>query len=99
MNTWTLLAIYAATIVVLQVMVYLYYRRRHNDQGERGGLRTSFPNHEGGSGGQSPGAPGSEANSVNAETNRTVTCPHCGATNEADPVYTYCRNCGGELRH
>lgn len=98
MNAWALLAVYAGTIVVLQVLVYLYYRRR-SDQSERGQIGASFPNHDGGQGGQSPGTVGGEADGLDATAANTVTCPHCGATNEADPIYTYCRNCGGELGH
>ncbi|CCQ33931.1 hypothetical protein HLRTI_002272 [Halorhabdus tiamatea SARL4B] len=28
----------------------------------------------------------------------TVRCPHCGAENEFDPSYTYCRECTREYR-
>ncbi|NGM68171.1 hypothetical protein G6M89_03945 [Natronolimnobius sp. AArcel1] len=28
----------------------------------------------------------------------TIRCPHCGATNEADPTFTYCWHCISMLR-
>jgi len=32
------------------------------------------------------------------DVGETVRCKHCGAENEFDPAYTYCRECTGEYR-
>jgi len=96
MEAWTLLAVYAGVIVVLQVLVYLYYRRR-SDQGDRGPLTTSVADHDGTPGRQAAGHVSPEGDGPESDDPNTVQCPQCGAVNAADPVYTYCRNCGGEL--
>lgn len=98
MEPWTLLAAYAGVIVVLQVLVYLYYRRR-SSQGERGRMAPSIADHDGTPGRQGAGPVSPDGDAPKEDDPDTVRCPHCGTPNEVDPVYTYCRNCGGELGH
>lgn len=96
MEPWLLLAAYAGVIVVLQVLVYLYYRRQ-NSQGEGDRLTTSIADHDGTPGRQAAGPVGNEEPPGRDDDPDTVTCPHCGTPNEADSVYTYCHNCVSEL--
>jgi hypothetical protein len=94
MDPWALLAAYAVVIVVLQMLVYLYYRRR-SGQSDGRTVRPSIVDHEG-----SPTSQAARGTVTDGETDddrEMVPCPHCGAPNEADSVYTYCHNCLGEL--
>ncbi|MFQ3294088.1 MAG: hypothetical protein ACI8VE_001157 [Natrialbaceae archaeon] len=100
METWTLLAAYAGVILTLQVLVYLYYRRR-SSQGNTGRMTTPVANHEETPGRHRPSRGGSESEeeheTIPDQNPDTLTCPHCGAVNRADPTYTYCRDCVNEL--
>lgn len=100
METWTLLAAYAGLIITLQVLVYLYYRRR-SSQENRGRMTTPVANHEETPGRHRPsrgGIEGEEDHEAPPDQNpETLQCPHCGTVNQADPNYTYCRDCVNEL--
>lgn len=87
-NVWDWTLGYLVVFAALQLAVYLYYRRRTDDD------PTPDP-----TGGDPAGVERVVANTsvANADADERRRCPHCGATNEADARYRYCRNCTRSL--
>lgn len=99
MNLWGWVIAYALVFALLQLVVYYYLRRDANGQ--------SVTVSVSGDGGQSGGTPPTPSAYPEASVEGTTTdptgdddrlrCPHCGAPNERDGMYTYCRHCTKRL--
>jgi len=87
---WGWIAAYVLGFLLFQLLIYWYLGDRNvslerttPDTGER----------------ESSSRPPIESrNTDHLTVGETVRCPHCGAENEFDPSYTYCRQCTRELR-
>ncbi len=106
MELWGLLIGYVALFALLHVVLYYVYRNRDEDERSpsRAFTEQASTNY----------APFEHAGAVETDTDtdtddpnaafnfepagETVTCPHCGASNEADQTYTYCWNCISPVR-
>ena len=109
METWVWLSAYLVGFVLLQVLLYRYFVRRSTSRsgtattesgtGTAGLSRTGASvdvDHEqpGRAGVESPpetGLPG------DLDADDAVRCEACGAYNERDAMFSYCRNCGDRL--
>lgn len=110
MDAWQWVLVYALSLVVVQVFVYLYLR---GDDRER-----SFELSEESERGQGtpptaapsqPYAPpsqhtpsgeshrSSDVNHAVSPEEEAIVCRHCGARNEREGIYTYCRSCTAQL--
>ncbi|MFD1647220.1 DUF7577 domain-containing protein [Haloarchaeobius litoreus] len=87
-NVWDWTLGYLVVFAVLQLAVYVYYRRQVDDD------PTPDP-----AGGDPAGVDRVVANTSVRDTGATDSrrCPHCGASNEPDSRYRYCRNCAKSL--
>lgn len=74
------LAAYLLGFTVLQLLLYRYFRR----EVPRGETTTPAS----ADGGTPRAATGTDAPDTDGSR-----CPHCGAENEAEGVYSYCREC------
>ena len=105
MDVWQWVVLYATFLAVVQLLLYYYFRRNRDRRSvpasgfrDAGQLNGAVPNGRGSSESSeateefdAPGdAPGPVAEGV-------IVCPHCGARNEREPTYTYCRNCAAQL--
>ncbi|MFB6165117.1 MAG: hypothetical protein ABEJ31_08150 [Haloarculaceae archaeon] len=91
MEVWTWIVAYVVGFSLLQLLVYRYFR--DSDASVEG------PPHGPGER-YSPAVDGLERD---APRGREATgdgryCPHCGATNEPDASFRYCRECASPLR-
>lgn len=88
-SVWDWTIGYLVVFAALQIAVYVYYRRQVDD-------------------GPVPDPTGGDPDTVErVASNRSVRnddegtdsrrCPHCGASNEPDTRYRYCRNCARSL--
>ena len=84
MEVWAWLLAYVVGFGLLQLVLYRYFSR------ERGTLDGATP---GGSDGVRRAVP----ERVDGDHDGVRPCHHCGASNAADPVYTYCRECATPL--
>ncbi|PSQ17578.1 hypothetical protein BRD00_07725 [Halobacteriales archaeon QS_8_69_26] len=85
-------------VTLVQLLAYYYL--------VRGGGPSMLPSSADGNGNASPGGPG-RADAVPGAEDRDVAglgdaeevrrCSNCGAPNESDPVFSFCRNCGDQL--
>lgn len=88
---WLALAVVSFTL--LQLALYRYFGDESSSErpATNPGVRTDT--------GRDTGTRSAEFGSVTREETPSgsdadgVTCPHCGAHNERDTVYTYCRGC------
>ncbi len=85
-DLWVVVLGYAFVLLLVQVAVYLYL----SDSRGNGGRDRAVPVGAGGDGGR-PLGDRSEARDYRR-------CPHCGAPNESDGPFKYCRQCGGSLQ-
>lgn len=109
MDIWQWVLVYAALLALLQVLLYFYMRDGEDGQsiafsggGEHGQRNGTVPH-------QSPyhdlsgnvtdqeSAPRDSDEHQSVPDENTLVCPHCGAHNDRDSVYTYCRNCVTQL--
>jgi len=100
MGPWVWLAAALVGFALLQVGLYRYF------QGE-GPSSDRTSTHGSPDAGPEPGMSLLEVSEDPSDENRIrddsdesdgSRCIHCGTRNEADPVYTYCRQCGEPLR-
>jgi ribosomal protein L32 len=82
MQPWVWLTAYVLGFGLLQVMLY-----RHFSGGTPATETTE---------GRATRADGGRA--LGAETTDSVTCPHCGTTNESHRMIRYCGSCARSLR-
>ncbi|WP_049921936.1 DUF7577 domain-containing protein [Halopiger djelfimassiliensis] len=106
MELWGWLIGYVVLFVLLHLLLYYAYVRR----GDGDNTRTpSFADPNRARSHSSPGpdryprAPDEFDDADGPETERdlegeTIRCPHCGANNAADQVFTYCWHCISTLR-
>ncbi len=89
MALW-LVALVAGVVAITVVQVAVYYYLL-------GGGRATTSGGDGGHGGpdHSPGV--DPRPSDDGETERARRCSECGAPNDTEAVYTFCRHCGAEL--
>ncbi|UTF54374.1 DUF7577 domain-containing protein [Natronosalvus rutilus] len=102
MSLWVWLVGYVLLFALLHLVLYYAYVRRDGEtslpasvtDGEHAGLQSAprldraRAHHDG-------------ADSLNADLEvdgETTACPHCGAPNEREPTFTYCRVCVSPLR-
>ena len=97
METWAWLAAYLGGFALLQLVLYRYFWR--GDSRGDGPRRT----------GDHTGAGIDAAPETGTDTTRRdsdarsgpeagITCQHCGAVNEAESTFTYCRRCAQQLQ-
>jgi formylmethanofuran dehydrogenase subunit E len=102
MQTWIWLGAYTVGFVLLQVYLYRYFIRG-SDSGStatsvpRGAPETSREQ-------ETPGALGYETDETvnrgppeSIDVDEAVRCDECGAYNERDQMFAYCRECGQKL--
>jgi len=87
--TLMLVALVAGVVALTVVQVAVYYYLL-------GGGRATANGPEGGQGGPD-NSPRVGAASEDHGTDPVRTCPDCGAPNDAEAIYTFCRHCGAEL--
>lgn len=99
MGVWEFVVVYLVVFVLLQFAVYRYLRRGddgtphalgHLPNAEPGGVdeRSADGRRARGRSGDLP------ADGLDGDVRR---CPRCGAANEGDQEFTFCRNCAGRL--
>ncbi|ARS90110.1 DUF7577 domain-containing protein [Natrarchaeobaculum aegyptiacum] len=109
MELWGWLVAYVVLFALLHlVLYYVYVRRSDGDSSATPSLADPDHSHSRGSpspdrfppaGDRDGDLEGSEGPDEDHHvTGDSVTCPHCGATNSADPTYTYCWHCVSTLR-
>ena len=90
METWAWLVAYVIGFALLQVYLYLYFIKGRSTGAE------SSP------GTASPSAPERSSGAVEAPEGIADTdaasCSNCGAYNENDPMFTFCKHCGERLQ-
>ena len=101
MELWVWLVAYLVLFALLHLLLYVFYLNRESrrDSDER----TPVPSLTDGSrsGASYPSspdgypAPEDHDHDVDGES---ISCPHCGAPNDADQTFTYCWNCISTLR-
>lgn len=85
-DLWAVVLGYAFVLLLIQVAVYLYL-----SDGRGGGGRDRAV----------PTGAGGDARSSVEERSRSRDyrrCPHCGAANESDAPFEFCRECIGSLQ-
>lgn len=89
MQMWAWLAAYVLGFAVLQVYLYMYFTRGRSTQGEvsADGATTSL----------SEGRAATVTTPDGVSDTDLVTCHGCGAYNESDPMFSYCKQCGDRL--
>ena len=85
---WALILAYLLGFVLLEAALYLYLRR---DEARATSVPSRPTDREAGL------ASVADRHQESSAGGATVACPHCGARNERDPSYTYCRECVREL--
>jgi len=105
MDVWQWVLLYAAFLAVVQLLIYYYLRRGRDRQsvtvsgaGDRGRTNGTVPNSSGVR--EAPGSPDDVEASPDPDPRTdedALVCPHCGARNEREPTFTYCRNCVSQL--
>ncbi|MFC6716628.1 hypothetical protein ACFQGT_01960 [Natrialbaceae archaeon GCM10025810] len=104
MELWGWLVGYVVLFALLHVLLYYFYVRRTGDDRtaqaalagpDRLGAHTTSSDRFTRS--DEVGDPEELEERLEFD-GETITCPHCGARNEADPTFTYCWNCISALR-
>lgn len=108
MGVWEFVVVYLAAFVLVQLAIYRYLRGR----GDENGTRMTFagpPNADRGPGDDHERRDLHDHERREHRTLKEPTdhprdeeepvqrCPSCGATNEPDGPYTFCRNCASRL--
>jgi formylmethanofuran dehydrogenase subunit E len=102
MQTWIWLGAYAVGFVLLQMYLYRYFIRGSDSGNTASGVpRGAFDaNREQ----ETPGAPGYETDRTvdrgppeDIDVDEAIRCEECGAYNERDQMFVYCRECGQKL--
>ena len=111
MEVWQWVLVYALALVIVQVFVYLYLRGDDgersfdlSDEGERGrGTPPSAapsqpyaPHSQTPRNTDPPGSRPEHHHAVSPEE-EAIVCRHCGARNEREGNYTFCRSCTSQL--
>ena len=109
METWVWLSAYLVGFVVLQVLLYRYFVSRsasrsgttpaESGTGTAGLSRTGASvdvDHEQTSHAGVESLPESGLPD-NLDADDAIRCENCGAYNERDSMFSYCRNCGSRL--
>lgn len=89
METWTWLVAYLVGFALLQLVLYRYFQRgesTHDGESREPGYKRLE---------QSSGAADVGEHSDHEDG---VVCQQCGALNDRDGMYSYCRECAGQLR-
>jgi len=107
MDVWQWVLLYAACLGVVQLLLYYYLRRGRDRQsvtisgaGDRGGTNGTVPNSSGvreASGSREDAESSGDVDPRSDADPNALVCPHCGARNEREPTFTYCRNCVSQL--
>lgn len=85
METWTWLAAYLVGFLLLQVYLYRYFMK----ESAMGSSERTTP--------LSDGRTSTVESPDDVPDGDLVTCQSCGAYNETDQMFTFCRNCGSRL--
>lgn len=107
MDLWGWVIAYVVGFSLLQVLIYRYLRERETsgsvERASEGSIERTAPPQESWNtdGRRSFGEPpystdpyvSGEAYEGDAAVGEGRHCPRCGALNEPDPAYTYCREC------
>ncbi len=92
MEPWAWLAAYLVGFAFLQLLLYRYFREETSGQERTGaGPEGSAPR------ATEPARPRPDGGSK-SRSESDVYCKHCGARNDRDPAYTFCRECANPLR-
>jgi hypothetical protein len=88
-TVWNWAIGYLLVFAALQFAVYVYYRRRMDDEpSPRGGGREHSSVDQFGA----RSALGTDSTDADGRP-----CPHCGTANDLDSTFRYCRNCARRL--
>jgi hypothetical protein len=89
METWAWLVAYVIGFALLQVYLYLYFIRGRSTRAESSAEASprSVPD----------GAAGTVEAPEGIADSDAVSCANCGAYNENDPMFSFCKNCGERL--
>jgi hypothetical protein len=98
MGVWAFVVLYLAAFVLLQFVIYRYLRDHREEESRMAVSRPPNADRRARRDGD-----GSERRRVQETVERGGDeafrrCPSCGATNEPDGPYTFCRNCATRLR-
>jgi hypothetical protein len=101
MEVWAWLTVYLVGFALLQLVLYRYFR-----QGGSGEQPAGSPNNHGmgADAGRDPwvDSPREQADhapdSTPGDASGGVRCKHCGAVNESEATFTYCRECAQPLQ-
>lgn len=93
MNEWGWAIAAAVLFITLVQLVAYYYLMKGSSNGQM------WPSSTDGRGARpSPGVGSADAPFEEGHNDDDVRrCTRCGAPNDPDPIYTYCRNCGAQL--
>lgn len=93
MELWVWLTGYLFLFALLHGLLYYVYRRSEPEEGNAAlsGTPAMQPN-------KALEGHGDQLPDEHEITGETTDCPNCGATNAADPTYTYCWYCLRPLR-
>lgn len=111
MEVWQWVLVYALLLVVVQVFVYLYLRGEDgersfdlSEESERGqGTPSSaassqpYTLHSEQPRNTDPVGSRPDVHHAVSPDEEAVVCRHCGARNEREGIYTYCRSCTSQL--
>ncbi len=109
MEVWQWVLVYALVLALAQLLVYLYLRGEDrsfelSEEGERG--QGTPPNAAPSqpyappaqqSRNTVPADPQADAHHAVSPDEEAIVCRHCGARNEREGIYSYCRSCTSEL--
>ena len=90
MEAWTWLAAYLIGFALLQLVLYRYFRRGESTHEQGEAREPGYKRLEG-------SAPSDIGTPADPDSD-TVACGNCGARNERDGMYSYCRECAEPLR-
>ncbi|MEF8826753.1 MAG: hypothetical protein V5A34_01910 [Halapricum sp.] len=88
-GAWIWILVYVLAFALFQLLLYRYLQ---DDVGPS--VEQAMPDHGDGdlSSSRAPARP------VETEDGEGIRCPRCGAYNEREPAYTYCRECVQRLQ-
>jgi hypothetical protein len=106
MGTWVWLAAYLVGFALLQLFLYRYFRQGEStgdgDDGHEPGYRRlerAAASHDAPDTREAREPRESHEARGGARSDRDgIRCRHCGASNDPDGTFTYCRNCAEPLR-
>jgi len=100
MEAWAWLAAYLVGFALLQLALYRYFQRGESTEAERepGYKRLEQSAGRSDIGIEDRDGDADHAAETTAVDDDAVVCQQCGAVNEREGMFSYCRECAGALR-